>query len=111
MACRAVISCEPELELEDPDKIKLELCSDLLSSLPPDTVYIINTSGSTGQAKTVFVTNCSVVPNILSISQEWRITSSDCVLMSSPPTFDPHIIDMFVSFSQGKSDLRLLLTA
>ena len=102
LGCRAVISCVPELELEDRAKIRLELLSDFPSSLPPDTVYIIKTSGSTGQAKTVFVTNSSIVPNIRSISEEWKLTSSDCVLMSSPPTFDPHIIDVFVSFSEGK---------
>ena len=54
-----------------------------------------------GSAKTVYVTNASIVPNIVSISQQWRLTHSEVVLLSSPPTFDPHLIDIFVSFSQG----------
>ena len=118
MGSRVVISCEE-------DKIHTELLSGLegSQSIPADTVYIIKTSGSTGpgltdgllvfditiagRAKTVFVTNASVVPNISSISQQWRLSSSDVVLLSSPPTFDPHIIDIFVTFSQGAQLLIL----
>ena len=60
-----------------------------------------------GRAKTVFVTNASIEPNISSIVQHWRLSSSDVVLLSSPPTFDPHIIDIFVTFSQGAQLLIL----
>ena len=60
-----------------------------------------------GRAKTVYVTNASIEPNISSIAQHWRLSSSDVVLLSSPPTFDPHIIDIFVTFSQGAQLLML----
>ena len=55
----------------------------------------------------MFVTNASIVPNITSISDQWRLSSSDVVLLSSPPTFDPHIIDIFLTFSQGAQLLIL----
>ena len=50
LGCRAVISCVPELDPGDAGKISLDIRSDVdgASSLPPDTVYIIQTSGSTG---------------------------------------------------------------
>ena len=67
------------------------------SSLPADTVYVIRTSGSTGRPRTVYVTNSSIVPNIVDISGEWSLGCDDVVLLSSPSTFDPHIIDVFVS--------------
>ena len=121
-----MISCVPELDPRHQDKIRLEVLSGVATShsLPADTVYIIKTSGSTGtgsgsrsipifdmmivgRAKTVFVTNASIVPNITSISEHWRLSESDVVLLSSPPTFDPHIIDIFVTFSQGAQLLIL----
>ena len=119
-----MISCEVELDPRHQDKIRLEVLSGVATSysLPADTVYIIKTSGSTGtgsrsipifdmmivgRAKTVFVTNASIVPNITSISEHWRLSESDVVLLSSPPTFDPHIIDIFVTFSQGAQLLIL----
>ena len=45
-----MISCEPELDPGDQDKISIEVLSGSQGSqsLPADTVYIIKTSGSTG---------------------------------------------------------------
>ena len=55
----------------------------------------------------MFVTNASIEPNIRSLSQQWNLSASDVVLLSSPPTFDPHIIDVFLTFSQGAQLLIL----
>ena len=51
-----------------------------------------------GEAKTIYVTNASIVPNIVDMVFHLQLTPDDQVLMSSPPTFDPHIIDIIVSF-------------
>merc|ERR1719232_515634 len=78
----------------------------LVSSLPSDTVYVIKTSGSTGEAKTIYVTNASIVPNIINMVTHLQLTPDDRVLMSSPPTFVPHMIDIFVTFM---SDAKLVI--
>ena len=47
---RVLISCDPNVELGEEDKIHIEMLSDMtgFQALPADTVYIIKTSGSTG---------------------------------------------------------------
>ena len=59
-----------------------------------------------GEAKTVYVTNASIVPNIIDMVTQLKLTPDDRVLMSSPPTFDPHMIDIFVTFM---SDAKLVI--
>jgi len=84
------------------DKIKVTFNENKeRKGLPSEVVYIIRTSGTTGASKTVHVTNSSVVTNIRDLLNHWHVSPRDQVLMSSPPTFDPHILDLMVSYISG----------
>ena len=97
LGCRVIITTDPSHHVLHERKIKVDILDSSPRMFPEDTVYVIKTSGSTGAAKTVHVTNASVVPNILDMASEWSVTSDDVILLSSPPTFDPHIIDVFLA--------------
>ena len=73
----------------------------------PDIVYIIQTSGTTGDPKPVFVSHASVLPNILDFKAEFNLLGSDLVLLSSPLTFDPSMVDVFVTLVSGAALLVL----
>ena len=88
--------------------LELSISSDgHTSSLPEDTCYLISTSGTSGTSKLVHVTNGSAVPNILDIRKEFKVTAQDLVLLCSPLTFDPHIIELFISLSAGATILMM----
>ena len=83
------------------------------NSLPQDTCYLINTSGTSGKSKLVYVTNNSVVHNVIDMKEHFSPSSEDLFFLASPLTFDPHILDIFVSLSAGARLLvlpRTLLT-
>ena len=112
---RVVVTYKNDLNILAPDKIELRVYADKAPKRPPDdTVYLIKTSGSTGAAKTIYVTAASVVPNLRDMAAELRPSARDVILLSSPPTFDPHIVDVFLAFSSGATLLvtprRLLQT-
>ena len=67
-----------------------------------DIAYVITTSGTTGQVKTVHATQASVVPNIRDMMAEFRPQPGDVIMMAAPPTFDPAIVDVFLALSSGK---------
>ena len=87
----------------------------LLSLLPrptkspdlKDVVYLVHTSGTTGVKKLVLATHSSVVPNIQDFLTMFNPLPTDTVFMCSPPTFDPHIIDVFVALCSGASLLLI----
>ena len=79
--------------------------------LPPDTCYLITTSGTTGSSKLVYVTNSSVVPNVMDMKKQLSVSSEDLLFLASPLTFDPHIIEIFVSLSAGARLLVLPRTS
>ena len=97
----------PETLCDDNINIVVSQNIGINGCLPPDCAYIIKTSGTTGASKLVYVTNSSIVPNIKDIAAELQVTKRDIILMSSPPTFDPHIIDVFVSLMSGSTLLIL----
>ena len=66
-----------------------------------DAVYLIRTSGTTGDSKLVTATFSSVKPNILDFCNVFKPLPGDQVFMASPPTFDPHIIDVFIALSNS----------
>ena len=66
-----------------------------------DAAYLIRTSGTTGDSKLVTATFGSVKPNILDFCSIFKPLPGDQVFMASPPTFDPHIIDVFVALSNS----------
>ncbi|KAM3940453.1 beta-alanine-activating enzyme [Leptodactylus fuscus] len=63
--------------------------------------YVLHTSGTTGTPKIVSVPHCCIVPNILHLRSIFNISPDDIVLLSSPLTFDPSIIEVFVALSGG----------
>ena len=100
LGCRVTITTDPTQDILCESKIIVDIQDTSPRKIPEDIVYVIKTSGSTGVAKTVYVTNASVTPD-------------DVILLSSPPTFDPHIIDMFLAVVSGATLLlrpRRLLT-
>ena len=102
LGCRVIITTDPtQQNILCESKIIVDIQDTSPRKIPEDIVYVIKTSGSTGVAKTVHVTNASVVPNILDMVSEFDVTPDDVILLSSPPTFDPHIIDMFLAVVSG----------
>ncbi|XP_075716078.1 beta-alanine-activating enzyme isoform X2 [Rhinoderma darwinii] len=63
--------------------------------------YVLHTSGTTGTPKIVSVPHCCIVPNILHLRSIFSVSPNDIVLLSSPLTFDPSVIEMFVALSAG----------
>ncbi|XP_063902373.1 beta-alanine-activating enzyme-like [Zophobas morio] len=49
--------------------------------------------------KSVCVRNCSIITNIKELCDLLNLVPQDRCLMSAPPTFDPSLIEMFVTFS------------
>ena len=113
LGCRVTITIDPTQNILCESKIIVDIQDTSPRKIPEDIVYVIKTSGSTGVAKTVHVTNASVVPNIIDMVTELDVTPDDVILLSSPLTFDPHIIDMFLAVVSGATLLlrpRRLLT-
>ncbi|XP_073501541.1 beta-alanine-activating enzyme isoform X2 [Phyllobates terribilis] len=63
--------------------------------------YVLHTSGTTGTPKIVSVPHCCIVPNILHLRSILNVSPDDIVLLSSPLTFDPSVIEIFVALSAG----------
>ncbi|XP_073439683.1 beta-alanine-activating enzyme-like isoform X2 [Dendrobates tinctorius] len=63
--------------------------------------YVLHTSGTTGTPKIVSIPHCCIVPNILHLRSILNVSPDDIVLLSSPLTFDPSVIEMFVALSTG----------
>ncbi|GLG97984.1 Acyl-CoA synthetase family member 4 [Gryllus bimaculatus] len=67
--------------------------------------YAIQTSGSTGEPKIIYVPHQSIVPNILDIRDLLHIHHSDIIYLASPLTFDPSVVELFVPLSCGAAVL------
>ena len=65
--------------------------------------YMIFTSGTTGTPKSVIVPHKSIVSNIESLKEIFRVTCRDVVYLSSPSGFDPSVVQMFLAFSAGSA--------
>ncbi|GFQ92084.1 beta-alanine-activating enzyme [Trichonephila clavata] len=63
--------------------------------------YVIQTSGTTGKPKIVQVPHQCIVPNIIDLKQRFDVNSEDVIILCSPITFDPSIIDIFLAVSSG----------
>ncbi|GFS17700.1 acyl-CoA synthetase family member 4 [Elysia marginata] len=63
--------------------------------------YCITTSGTTSEPKVVRVPHGCILPNIRHLSQIFQLRQGDKMLMTSPLTFDPSIIDIFCTLSSG----------
>ncbi|KAM9329496.1 beta-alanine-activating enzyme [Gastrophryne carolinensis] len=63
--------------------------------------YILHTSGSTGTPKVVSVPHCCIVPNIQHLRAIFSMSANDLVFLTSPLTFDPSVIELFLALSVG----------
>ncbi|KAH3745125.1 Acyl-CoA synthetase family member 4 [Pelomyxa schiedti] len=68
-----------------------------------DIAYVMSTSGTTGKPEAIFVPHSCCVPNIKSIAEIFQLVSTDVVLLSSPITFDPSIVDIFGTYARNCS--------
>ncbi|KAG8248869.1 hypothetical protein J6590_032442 [Homalodisca vitripennis] len=65
--------------------------------------YAVQTSGSTGEPKIVQVPEKAIVPNINHLRNEFEITGDDVILLSTPPTFDPFMVEFLLALTSGAS--------
>lgn len=65
--------------------------------------YVIKTSGTSGRRKVVHVTFNSINPNITSLQRIFQLNTSDVILSVSPISFDPFIVDLFLSLRANSS--------
>ena len=69
----------------------------LAASAPPRSgnaarlAYVIHTSGSTGQPKGVMIEQRSLVGHLVAVQSQFGGTATDCVLQTSPLSFDQSI--------------------
>ena len=61
----------------------------------------MHTSGTTGSPKPVYVPVASVLPNLVDITRELEICAGVHMLLSSPLTFDPGMIDVLTTLLTG----------
>ncbi|XP_075943483.1 beta-alanine-activating enzyme isoform X1 [Anarhichas minor] len=66
-----------------------------------DLAYVLHTSGTTGLPKIVRVPHKCILPNILHLRSLFQMSADDVVLLASPLTFDPSVVDMFLALSSG----------
>ncbi|XP_067239904.1 beta-alanine-activating enzyme isoform X2 [Chanodichthys erythropterus] len=63
--------------------------------------YVLHTSGTTGRPKIVKVPHRCIMPNIIHLRSVFKMTAEDVVFLSSPLTFDPSVVEMFLALSSG----------
>ncbi|XP_071453157.1 beta-alanine-activating enzyme [Hetaerina americana] len=63
--------------------------------------YAIQTSGTTGKPKVVQVPHGCIVPNILQLRDIFAVGPCDTVFLSSPITFDPSVVETFITLTSG----------
>ncbi|XP_067891057.1 beta-alanine-activating enzyme isoform X2 [Heterodontus francisci] len=63
--------------------------------------YILQTSGTTGTPKIVRVPHQCIVPNVKHLKSIFEVSSDDVIFMASALTFDPSIVEIFVSLCSG----------
>ncbi|CAF0974343.1 unnamed protein product [Rotaria sp. Silwood1] len=66
-----------------------------------DIVYVVASSGSTGIPKLIFVSHACILPNLDELKTIFNVTSNDCLFRSTPLTFDPSLVDIFVAVHCG----------
>ncbi|XP_037031308.1 beta-alanine-activating enzyme isoform X2 [Bradysia coprophila] len=79
--------------------------NDLLLSSKP--MFCCSTSGTTGKPKLVNVPFKCLMPNVMSLSNHYKITPSDVIYISSPPTFDPFVVDLCLGLFNGATILMV----
>ena len=80
-----ILSCQP-----------FELFSNPFS----DLIYVVQTSGTSGIRKRVFVSERSIWPNVDDFNRIFDLKKFDKIFAASPPTFDPFYVDVFLWISK-----------
>ncbi|EGD75157.1 hypothetical protein PTSG_06811 [Salpingoeca rosetta] len=70
---------------------------------PEPYLYRVPTSGTSGAPKTVSGTYTTIATVINDIQQYAELSSDDVIAVMSPPTFDPHVLDVFLALRTGAS--------
>ncbi|XP_049535011.1 beta-alanine-activating enzyme isoform X2 [Anopheles darlingi] len=70
--------------------------------------FCVHTSGSTGPPKTIFVPPECILPNVSALTERFQLSERDLIFASSPPTFDPFVLDVLLALRNGAT---LLLVA
>ncbi|CAF2035826.1 unnamed protein product [Rotaria magnacalcarata] len=68
-----------------------------------DIAYVVTSSGSTGIPKLIFVSHACILPNLDQLKSIFNVTSNDCLFRSTPLTFDPSLVDIFLAIHCGAS--------
>ena len=93
--------CRPSLHTNEKCREHLKLNE----ASPTDLAYVLYTSGSTGRPKGVQITHlaatCSISSHIHIASSNTRYTSQSRWFQFAAPTFDPSIMEIFVTLSTG----------
>ncbi|XP_055637129.1 beta-alanine-activating enzyme [Toxorhynchites rutilus septentrionalis] len=63
--------------------------------------YCVLTSGSTGEPKLVKVPEACILPNLERMEAIFQFQETDRIFVSSPPTFDPFVLDVFLALRNG----------
>lgn len=63
--------------------------------------YVLHTSGTTGHPKIVQVPHKCILPNILHLRSLFHFSKEDVVFLASPLTFDPSVVDIFLTLTSG----------
>lgn len=63
--------------------------------------YVLHTSGTTGTPKIVRVPHACILPNVQHFRVLFGVTQEDVLFLASPLTFDPSVVEIFVSLSSG----------
>uniref|UniRef100_A0A1X7TKJ6 AMP-dependent synthetase/ligase domain-containing protein n=1 Tax=Amphimedon queenslandica TaxID=400682 RepID=A0A1X7TKJ6_AMPQE len=63
--------------------------------------YLVHTTGTTGSPKGVWVPHCCIVPNVIDLCERFDVRENDRVFNASPLTFDPSVVEIFLSLYSG----------
>ncbi|XP_065211794.1 beta-alanine-activating enzyme [Planococcus citri] len=80
-------------------------CDNELSNTECKFAFAVMSSGSTGEPKIIKVPHDSIVPNIQDLKNIYETVPEDVIYSTTPLTFDPCIVDIFLAFYTGASIL------
>ncbi|XP_046625977.1 beta-alanine-activating enzyme [Neodiprion virginianus] len=95
--------CEVDVHGETVKLLELETIDGTNNIDKNEFAFAITTSGSTGIPKVVKVPHASIVPNILELKQILRLSKHDKIAQLTKLTFDPSIVETFLSLSSGST--------